>query len=99
MEYFSHSWLPFMYQYGLGGLLFIAGIMITIRSGSLNPNKISHWRWFWALIFGLVWYMCIHASLTLSALGSVIFAFILMGSVIIVSIFGAFQVINKKRIK
>ena len=99
MEYFSHSWLPFMYQYGLGGLLFIAGIMITIRSGSLNPNKISHWRWFWALIFGLVWYMCIHASLTLAALGSVNFAFILMGSVIIVSIFGAFQVINKKRIK
>ncbi len=99
MEYFSHSWLPFMYQYGLGGLLFIAGIMITIRSGSLNPNKISHWRWFWALIFGLVWYMCIHASLTLAALGSVNFAFILMGSVIIVSIFGAFQVINRKRIR
>ena len=99
MEYFSHSWLPFMYQYGLGGLLFIAGIMITIRSGSLNPNKISHWRWFWALIFGLVWYMCIHASLTLAALGSVNFAFILMGSVIIVSIFGVFQVINRKRIK
>ena len=99
MEYFSHSWLPFMYQYGLGGLLFIAGIMITIRSGSLNPNKISHWRWFWALIFGLVWYMCIHASLTLAALGSVNFAFILMGSLIIVSIFGAFQVINRKRIK
>ena len=99
MEYFSHSWLPFMYQYGLGGLLFIAGIMITIRSGSLNPNKISHWRWFWALIFGLVWYMCIHASLTLAALGSVNFAFILMGSVIIVSIFGAFQVINRKGIK
>ena len=96
MEYFSHSWLPFMYQYGLGGLLFIAGIMITIRSGSLNPNKISHWRWFWALIFGLVWYMCIHASLTLAALGSVNFAFILMGSVIIVSIFGAYWVLNNK---
>ena len=99
MEYFSHSWLPFMYQYGLGGLLFIAGIMITIRSGSLNLNKTSHWRWFWTLIFGLAWYMCIHASLNLAGLGLVNFAFTLMGSVIIVSIFGAFQVINRKRIK
>ena len=99
MEYFSHSWLPFMYQYGLGGLLFIAGIIITIRSGSLNLNKTSHWRWFWTLIFGLAWYMSLHASLTLAALESVNFAFILMGSVIIVSIFGALQVINRKRIK
>ena len=99
MEYFSHSWLPFMYQYGLGGFLFIAGIMITIRSGSLNLNKTSHWRWFWTLIFGLAWYMCIHASLNLAGLGLVNFAFTLMGSVIIVSIFGAFQVINRKRIK
>ena len=96
MEYFSHSWLPFMYQYGLGGLLFIAGIMITIRSGSLNPNKISHWRWFWTLIFGLSWYMCIHASLNLAGLGLVNFAFTLMGSVIIVSIFGAYWVLNNK---
>ena len=88
-----------MYQYGLGGLLFIAGIIITIRSGSLNLNKTSHWRWFWTLIFGLVWYMCIHASLNLAGLGLVNFAFIIMGSVIIVSIFGALQVINRKRIK
>ncbi len=96
MEYFSHSWLPFMYQYGLGGVLFIAGIIITIRSGSLNLNKTSHWRWFWTLIFGLAWYMCIHASLNLAGLGLVNFAFIIMGSVIIVSIFGAYWVLNNK---
>jgi len=96
MDYFSHSWLPFMYLYGLGGLLFIAGIFITIKSGSLNPNKLSHWRWFWTLIFGFVWYMCIHASLNLAGLGLVNFAFILMASVIIVSIFGAYWVMNSK---
>ena len=96
MEYFSHSLLPFMYQYGLVGFLFIAGIIITIRSGSLNLNKTSHWRWFWTLIFGLAWYMCIHASLNLAGLGLVNFAFILMASVIIVSIFGAYWVLNNK---
>ena len=96
MEYFSHSWLPFMYQYGLGGSLFIAGIIITIRSGSLNLNKTSHWRWFWTLIFGLAWYMCIHAALNLAGLGFVNFAFIIMGSVSIVSILGAYWVLNNK---
>ena len=96
MEYFSHSWLPFMYQYGLGGLLFIAGIMITIRSGSLNLNKTSHWRWFWTLIFGLVWYMSLHAFLTLAALGFVNFAFMLIGSVIIISAFVTYWVLNRK---
>ena len=96
MEYFSHSWLPFMYQYGLGGLLFIAGIIITIKSGSLNLNKTSHWRWFWTLIFGLAWYMSLHASLTLAALGSVNFAFIIMASVILVSSFATYWIINRK---
>jgi hypothetical protein len=99
MEYFSHSWLPFLYLYGLGGLLFTAGIIITIKSGSLDLKNISHWRWFWTLIFGLIWYMSLHASLTLAALNLISSAFILMGCVIIISIFGAFQVINRKRIK
>ena len=96
MDYFSHSWLPFMYLYGLGGLLFISGILITIRSGSLNLDSVSHWRWFWTLIFGLVWYMSIHASLILAALGFVNFAFIIMVSIIIVSISVTYWVINRK---
>ena len=96
MDYFSHSWLPFIYLYGLGGLLFISGILITIRSGSRNLDGISHWRWFWTLIFGLVWYMSIHASLTLAALGFVSFAFIIMVSVIIVSSSVTYWVMNRK---
>ena len=96
MDYFSHSWLPFMYLYGLGGLLFISGIFITIRSGSLNLDSISHWRWFWTLIFGLVWYMSIHASLTLAALGFVSFAFIIMVSVIIISSSVTYWVMTRK---
>jgi len=96
MDYFSHSWLPFMYLYGLGGILFISGILITIRSGSLDLSSISHWRWLWTLIFGLVWYMSIHASLILAALGFVNFAFMIMVLVIIVSSFVTYRVINSK---
>ena len=40
--------------------------------------------------------MCIHASLNLAGLGFVNFAFILMASVIIVSIFGAYWVMHSK---
>ena len=51
MAYYSQAWLPFLYLYGLGGLFFAAGIIITIKSGSLNLKNIYHWRWFWILIF------------------------------------------------
>ena len=33
---FSHAWLPYIYFYGVGGLLFCSGLIITIKSGSLN---------------------------------------------------------------
>ena len=99
MEYFSHSWLPFLYLYGLGGLFFAAGIIITIKSGSLNLKNIYHWRWFWILIFGLFWYMSLHASLPLAALDLISSAFMLMGCMIMISISVAFWVINSKKIK
>jgi len=98
MNLFSHSWLPFMYLYGLGGLLFVSGILITVKSKSLNLNKISHWRWFWTLIFGFIWYMSLHASLTLAALGKVDVAFMLFVLVIFISLFGTYQVLKRKEV-
>ena len=69
MSYFSHSWLPFIYLYGLGGLLFISGIVITLKSGSFNLKNHVHRQWFWVLVFGFIWYMTMHGGLTLIALG------------------------------
>lgn len=65
---FTHSWLPFLYLYGLGGLLFLAGIIITLRSGSLNLKWPQHKKWLVILIFGFIWYFAIHGLLNLAAL-------------------------------
>ena len=65
---FTHTWLPFIYLYGLGGILFIAGIIITIKSGSFDLSRKAHKKWMWVLLFGFVWYLMMHALMTWAAL-------------------------------
>ncbi|MBT3478929.1 MAG: hypothetical protein HOA15_03015 [Candidatus Marinimicrobia bacterium] len=65
---FSHTWLPFFYLYGLGGILFIAGIFITIKAGSFDLNRKDHKKWMWILLFGFVWYLMMHALMIWAAL-------------------------------
>ncbi|MCH7730889.1 MAG: hypothetical protein IIB44_00020 [Candidatus Marinimicrobia bacterium] len=86
---YSHTWWPFLYLYGLGGLLFLAGIIITIKSGSFNLKRPSHQKWFWVLIFGFIWYLALHGTMTLAALGHEKTAGWIAGFVILGSIIGA----------
>ena len=71
MNLFSHSWLPFIYLYGLGGILFIAGIIITMKAGSFDLKRPKHKKWMWILIFGFFWYFIMHALMTWAALGTI----------------------------
>ena len=57
---FTHTWLPFIYLYGLGGILFVFGIIITIKSGSFDLSRKAHKKWMWVLLFGFVWYLMMH---------------------------------------
>ncbi len=65
---FSHAWLPYIYLYGVGGLLFGSGLIITIKSGSLDLKRPGHKNWFVVLIFGFIWFMVMHALWNLAAL-------------------------------
>ena len=65
---FTHTWLPFIYLYVLGGILFVFGIIITIKSGSFDLSRKSHKKWMWVLLFGFVWYLMMHALMTWAAL-------------------------------
>jgi len=65
---FQHTWLPFIYLYGLGGILFLLGIIITRRAGALDLSKPKHRMWMVILIFGFFWYFSIHGLLNLAAL-------------------------------
>ncbi len=71
MDYFSHSWLPFIYLYGFGGILFVSGIIITLKAGSFDLKRFAHKKWMWVLLFGFVWYIMLHALMTWAALGTI----------------------------
>ena len=86
MNLFSHSWLPFIYLYGLGGLLFVAGIIITLKSGSFDLSRYAHRKWMWILLFGFVWYFTMHALMTWAALGTIspyVVLFVLLALVVV----------------
>jgi hypothetical protein len=68
MPPFSHTWLPYIYLYGVGGIFFVIGIIITKKSGSMNLNNKKHRFWFKILLFGFIYYMALHFFLTIAAL-------------------------------
>jgi uncharacterized membrane protein YjjB (DUF3815 family) len=91
MSYFSHSWLPYIYQYGLGGLIFVVGLILTLRAGSFDLSRPRHKKWLIVLLLGFVWYLVMHGAMTLAALGhewtALIGATVVMAVSIAVSIF------------
>ncbi|MBC8213578.1 MAG: hypothetical protein ISR90_05050 [Candidatus Marinimicrobia bacterium] len=96
MDLFSHSWLPFLYLYGLGGALFVFGIIITLKAGSFDLNRYVHKKWMWVLIFGFVWYIMLHALMTLAALDSISVYLVPIIMLALVVIFIAVNLILKK---
>jgi hypothetical protein len=65
---FTHTWLPYIYLYGVGGLLFLIGVIVVVKSGSLDLKKSHHRLWFTVLFFGIVWFMVMHALWNMAAL-------------------------------
>jgi hypothetical protein len=51
MPPFSHTWLPYIYLYGVGGIFFVIGIIITKKSGAMNLKKKKDKFWFKVLLF------------------------------------------------
>ena len=64
---FDRVWLPYLYLYGVGGLIFVAGLILVLKSGALNLKRANHRRWLGVLVFGFVWYMSLHLISTLAA--------------------------------
>ena len=66
---FSRSWLPFIYLYGVGGIIFLLGMVLVLRSESLNLKRRHHRIWLFILFLGFAWYVVIHSTVSLAALG------------------------------
>ncbi len=67
---FAQTWLPYIYLYGAGGLAFVVGMVLILRTGALNPERRRHSRWLRVLLFGFVFYAGLHAAFILLALRS-----------------------------
>lgn len=67
---FDRVWLPYLYLYGVGGLLFLGGLYLVLRSGALDLKRPRHRRWLGVLLFGFLWYMGLHLIGTLAATSS-----------------------------
>jgi len=65
---FLRVWAPYLYLYGVGGLCFLLGIVLILRSRSCRPSRPSDRRWLGVLIFGYFWYAALHGLWTLAAL-------------------------------
>lgn len=64
---FSRIWLPFIYLYGVGGLIFFAGLGIVLKSQALDLKLAVHRKWLKILIFGFFYYMFLHWIFTFFA--------------------------------
>ena len=42
---FYHTWLPFIYLYGVGGIAFLIGMFLIMRTRALSLDKIHHKKW------------------------------------------------------
>ena len=68
MDLFSHSWLPLMYQYGFGILIFGGGLFTIFRAYGGEQGGKEHKIWMQVLVWGFIYIFSIHLFMTLSAL-------------------------------
>lgn len=67
---FTQSWLPFIYLYGVGGVAFAIGIRLILKTNALDRSILRHRRWLIVLFFGFGFYVVLHFTFILLALGS-----------------------------
>ncbi len=47
-------WLTYLYQFGVGGLFFLGGLILIVRTGACNLKIRADRTWFGALIIGFL---------------------------------------------
>ena len=68
MPGFFDTWLPYIYLYAVGGLCFVAGMVIIRRAKGIDMRLKRHRFWWKVMWFGLFYFMAIHAFLIIAAL-------------------------------
>lgn len=64
---FNRVWAPYLYLYIVGGIAFLIGMYLIIKTRSLNLEKNHHKKWLVVLIVGFIYYASIHGFFILVA--------------------------------
>jgi len=67
---FANTWLPFIYLYGVGGIAFVLGMLLILKTKALRVSFERDKKWLWVLIYGFLFYAGLHATFILLAIGS-----------------------------
>ena len=68
---FAQTWLPFIYLYGVGGLAFLFGLNLILKTKALRVSYSRHKKWVWIFLYGFFFYAGIHALFIFLAIGSI----------------------------
>jgi Uncharacterized protein conserved in archaea len=84
---FSHSWLPFMYQYGFGIFIFGGGLFAVFKAYGGKEFWNQYRIWIQILIWGFIYVTSIHLLMTISALNDFPLLYLVILSLYIFNVF------------
>lgn len=64
----DNPWTSYLYLYGFGGVFFLVGIFIILKSGACQLGRGNDTFWFKVLLFGYFFYAAMHALWIVAAL-------------------------------
>jgi hypothetical protein len=62
-----NHWLTYLYQFGVGGVFFIAGLLVILKTGACDLKIRADRIWFSALIIGYLGLVTVFALWILAA--------------------------------
>ncbi|MBC8405890.1 MAG: hypothetical protein HQ519_05800 [Planctomycetes bacterium] len=65
---FERVWLPYLYLYGVGGLIFFTGLIMVLKSPAYSHKRLKDRKWLGTLLFGYFWYAGMHGVGILAAI-------------------------------
>ncbi len=59
----ANPWTAYLYQYAMGGLVFVIGLIVIRTSGACDFDRPGDRTWYRVLVFGYFWYAALHGIL------------------------------------
>ncbi len=64
----GNPWASYLYQYGMGLVVFIIGLLVILRSGACRPGRGRDGFWLGVLLAGFIFFAVLHAVWIITAL-------------------------------